>query len=103
MSERIKTGGRKAGTPNRMPSALRQLILGALDDAGGQAYLARQAIENPCAFMALLGKCLPKEIKAEVAMAHVVARLTPEELRGIAEAILGDSHGGMHQPGRPAH
>lgn len=36
MAERIKTGGRKAGTPNRMPSELRQLIVGALDEAGGQ-------------------------------------------------------------------
>ena len=41
------------------------MILGALDDAGGQAYLARQAEENPGPFMALVGKVLPKEIKAD--------------------------------------
>jgi hypothetical protein len=37
-----------------MNRTLREMILGALDDAGGQAYLAEQARENPVAFMALL-------------------------------------------------
>lgn len=38
------------------------MILGALDEAGGQAYLVKQAKKNPKAFLALLGKCLPKDI-----------------------------------------
>lgn len=38
------------------------MVLGALADAGGQKYLAKQAEENPTAFLALLGKCLPKDI-----------------------------------------
>ena len=42
-----KTGGREKGTPNKISGALREMILGALDDAGGQAYLMRQAQENP--------------------------------------------------------
>lgn len=42
-----------------MTKALKEMILGALDDAGGQQYLARQADENPVAFMGLLGKVLP--------------------------------------------
>ena len=37
------------------------MILGALDDAGGQAYLTEQARENPVAFMALLARLLPRE------------------------------------------
>ena len=35
---------------------------GALDDAGGQEYLATQAKENPNAFMTLVGKVLPLQV-----------------------------------------
>jgi hypothetical protein len=38
------------------------MILGALDDAGGQAYLKRQAEQSPAAFMTLVGKVLPTQI-----------------------------------------
>jgi hypothetical protein len=38
------------------------MILGALDEAGGQEYLARQAEKNPAAFMTLLGKVLPTQL-----------------------------------------
>ncbi len=48
--------GRPKGAANKVTKNLREMILGALDDAGGQAYLAEQAQNNPAAFMALLGK-----------------------------------------------
>lgn len=51
--------GRQRGHVNRVTKALKEMILGALGDAGDQAYLARQASEQPVAFMALLGKVLP--------------------------------------------
>ena len=41
-----------------MTKALKEIILGALDEAGGQTYLTRQANDNPAAFMTLLGKVL---------------------------------------------
>jgi hypothetical protein len=44
-----------------MNRTLRDMILGALDDAGGQAYLAEQAHQNPVAFLTLLGRVLPRE------------------------------------------
>jgi hypothetical protein len=53
--------GRPRGAANTMTRSLRDMILGALDDAGGQAYLAEQARENPVAFMALLARLLPRE------------------------------------------
>jgi hypothetical protein len=55
-------GGRKKGTPNKVTGDLRAMILGALSDAGGQDYLTKQAKKNPKAFLALLGRCLPKDI-----------------------------------------
>lgn len=57
-----KTGGRSKGTPNKVTGDLRSMVLGALEDAGGRKYLAKQAEENPNAFLALLGRCLPKDI-----------------------------------------
>lgn len=59
---RPKTGGRKKGTPNKIPGALREMILGALDAVGGEEYLTKQATENPVAFMTLLGKVLPLQV-----------------------------------------
>lgn len=57
--KKLPRGGSRKGSPNKITKALKDMILGALDDAGGQRYLARQAEENPGAFLALIGKVLP--------------------------------------------
>ena len=54
--------GRKKGVPNKITTELKELILGALDDVGGRAYLAKQAKANPAPFMTLLGKILPLQV-----------------------------------------
>lgn len=54
--------GRAKGVPNKNTAQLRDMILQALDDKGGAEYLARQADENPAAFMTLLGKVLPLQV-----------------------------------------
>lgn len=59
-------GGSRKGKPNKATKELKDMILGALSDVGGQAYLAQQAIENPGPFMALVGKVLPRDINAEL-------------------------------------
>ena len=61
-----RRGGRQAGTPNKIPKALKEMILEALDLAGGVGYLQRQAIENAPAFLTLVGKVLPKDVRAEI-------------------------------------
>jgi hypothetical protein len=58
--------GRPKGATNTMTRTLREMILGALDDAGGQDYLAEQAHKNPAAFLALVGRVLPREPQVEV-------------------------------------
>lgn len=65
MTSRRKTGGRKAGVPNKITADIKALILSALDAVGGQAYLQEQAQKNPVAFMALLGKVLPLQVSGE--------------------------------------
>ena len=63
--------GRKKGVPNKVTAALKDMILGALADAGeelepgggGQAYLKAQALNNPKAFLPLVGKVLPHDVR----------------------------------------
>lgn len=57
--------GRPKGSPNRVPRALKEMILGALNDAGGQDYLKAQAKENPNGFLTLIGKVLPLTIAGD--------------------------------------
>ena len=56
--------GRPKGVPNKNTKALKDMILQALDEqaGGGVGYLKVQAIENPTAFMTLLGKVLPTQL-----------------------------------------
>lgn len=58
--------GRKKGVPNRVTGSLKEMSLGALDKAGGEQYLLEQAQTNPSAFLTLIGKVLPQDIKAAV-------------------------------------
>jgi hypothetical protein len=58
-----KTGGRTKGTPNKLSADLKEMILGALNKAGGQKWLETQAEKNPVAFMTLLGKILPMPLE----------------------------------------
>jgi hypothetical protein len=57
--------GRKKGVPNKINGELKSMILGALDDAGGQSYLVQQAKDNPTAFLSLVGKVLPMTIAGD--------------------------------------
>lgn len=58
--------GRPKGAVNKVNKALKDMILGALHNAGGEEYLTQQAENNPNAFMALVGKVLPVELKNQV-------------------------------------
>lgn len=57
--------GRPKGVPNKVTGALKDMILQALDGAGGAKYLQTQAIENPSAFLTLVGKVLPMTVSAD--------------------------------------
>ena len=58
-----RRGGRAKGTANKLTTALKDIIMGALSDAGGQAYLTEQSQKNPVAFMGLVGRVLPLQVK----------------------------------------
>lgn len=72
-----KTGGRKAGTPNKINADLKAMILEALDKAGGAAYLLTQARDNPTAFLTLVGKVLPMTVAGDQSapLVHEIRRI----------------------------
>lgn len=70
-----KIGGRKKGEPNKNTGQLKEMILTALSDAGGVAYLVRQAQENPTAFLSLVGKVLPLQVNASVDQNVTITRI----------------------------
>ncbi len=55
--------GKPKGTPNKTPVLLKEMILQALDESGGVAYLKRQAEANPGPFLSLVGKVLPTTLQ----------------------------------------
>lgn len=60
------TTGRKRGTPNKVTRQLKDMILTALDRAGGHkggvGYLTWAAKKQPRAFLALVGRVLPLQV-----------------------------------------
>lgn len=79
--------GRKKGVPNRLTASVKQMILGALDDLGGQQWLVESAKQDPKAFMSLLGRILPSEIQMD---ANVMHREMPTVIRRV---IVDPAHG----------
>ena len=57
-----KTGGRQAGTPNRINGNVKEMVLNALEGAGGVDYLITQSQQNPGNFLSLVGRVLPMQL-----------------------------------------
>lgn len=57
--------GRKKGVPNKTTTELKEMILGALDAAGGVDYLTDRAKDprTAGAFLTLVGKVLPMTVQ----------------------------------------
>jgi len=72
MAKGYKTGGRKAGTPNKLSANVKAAILAAFDKVGGSEYLEMIAKTKPDVFCRLLGQVLPLTITAEVEHRYVV-------------------------------
>ena len=65
-------GGSRKGKPNKVTKELKEMILNALDKAGGEDYLMEQAEKSPAAFMTLIGKVLPMQVTGSDGGAIVV-------------------------------
>lgn len=73
--------GRAKGTTNKDVSLIRGMVAEALHKSGGVKYLMQQAKDNPQSFLSLLGKCLPREINAELtANHHIIWPINPPRI-----------------------
>lgn len=71
------------GVPNKLTMALKDMILTSLSQAGGIDYLVEQSQANPTAYMSLVGKVLPLQIKDGGADPKVpVTRIVHEFTKG---------------------
>jgi hypothetical protein len=63
-ADRLPNGGngRPKGATNKVTRELKEMILTALEGAGGEQYLIEQAEKSPAAFMTLIGKVLPMQV-----------------------------------------
>ena len=59
-----KGPGRPKGSQNKMTMALKDMILKSLAMVGGEQYLAERAGDNPAAYLSLVGRVLPLQVKA---------------------------------------
>ena len=65
-AKRQKVGGRAKGTPNKVTKAVKEALIESFDEVGGKDYLINMAREYPVAYMSLLGKIIPTEMKSTV-------------------------------------
>ena len=59
-------GGRPIGSKNKVTQDIKQAMLDAFAEGGGTEWLKRQMKTEPRAFLGLLAKCMPAEVKATV-------------------------------------
>lgn len=69
ITEEIGSGkpgpGRPPGSQNKVTKAVKEMVIQALDEAGGVQYLVTQSRDNPTAFLTLVGKVLPLQVSGE--------------------------------------
>lgn len=58
--------GRPKGSINKTTAAVKDMVVAALDKAGGITYLLEQAEANPTAFLTLVGKVIPLQLAGDV-------------------------------------
>jgi hypothetical protein len=85
MDEPKNTGnagkGRQKGVPNKTTGLLKDMIMAALNDAGGHEYLVEQAHANPKAFLALVGRVLPMQVHGSGEDGEIIHKVVREIVR----------------------
>lgn len=85
--------GRPKGSQNKVPREVKQMVLHALDGAGGVAYLIRCAKDPKLApsFLTLLGKVLPLQVTGPGGGPLQSVSMTPDEFRAIAAEVASNT------------
>ena len=61
MARGIKTGGRIAGTPNKITASVKSILIETFENVGGVETLSEWARDNRTEFYRLWAKLLPQE------------------------------------------
>ncbi len=88
--------GRPKGLANKLTVEVKQMVLEALEGAGGVSYLISKADTHPAAFLALVGKVIPLQVTGKLEHEHS-GSLSAEtsgflaEVRAIASRPSGET------------
>ena len=64
MAHGYKSGGRQAGTPNKITAAFKDALRFVYEDIGGNAAFSEWAKENPTEFYKICARLIPTEVAA---------------------------------------
>ena len=70
---RAKTGGRKAGTPNKVTREVKDALMTALERVNPEDYFEGLAHESPELFVRLVAKLIPQKQEHEHRVENVVS------------------------------
>lgn len=89
MAQGHKTGGRQAGTPNKVTAAFKDAVRLTYDRIGGHEAFAAWARENPTEFYRIAARLIPTEIAAREGARIVVVLHNPVEQINAVPALPG--------------
>lgn len=73
--------GRPKGIPNKTTTAIKEMVVEALQEAGGIVYLLEQSEKNPTAFLTLVGKVLPLQVAGDPDNPLIIAKVVREVVK----------------------
>lgn len=85
--------GRPRGVPNKSTIDIKRAVMNAFAKVGGEDYLVYLAYTEPKVFGALIAKCIPSEMRAELVhdLASLEERLHAGRARAAALALKDGS------------
>ena len=76
---REKTGGRRAGIPNKFTGQFREAVQYVYDDIGGHEAFSQWATGNPTEFYKIASRLIPVEVhKSDTQIQVIVQREAPQ-------------------------
>jgi hypothetical protein len=72
--------GRPPGIPNKVTTALKDMILQSLDEMGGVEYLKKLAVDNSSAYAGLISKVLPTTLHGSESDGGIGVKMTFERI-----------------------
>ena len=75
MQPREKTGGRVAGTPNKVSATVKDNIIAVFNRLDGTAGMAKWAEENPTQFYQIYAKLLPTDVNQNITGEFLISEI----------------------------